>query len=95
MSVTHVSEDYYFVYGSDGARVGQPFDGGYTYVHAPDYDTAFALWSAIHNPNNVYPPPYSELFTGYRLRKFGMNDEIFDDNYKPCHDTIIYQDRKE
>lgn len=88
--------EFRFVYGSNGKEVGQDFNGGYTLIRIAEtyegnhYDAAFALWNAIHNPFNLTPPPYSELWTDVRLKKFGYNDDSFDREFGKCHDVISY-----
>lgn len=84
-------KNYYFTYGVAGKSVGQDYDGGYTFVHAPDWNTAQMLWSAIHNPEQKYPYPYAMLYTEQDLKRKGWDE----DRFGVCHDTIIYQDRKE
>lgn len=88
--------EFRFIYGSNGKEVGHPYNGGYSLIRIDDkyegnhYDMAFAIWNAIHNPHNLISPPYHELWTDIRMRKFGYTDEYFDKEFGKCHDIISF-----
>lgn len=86
---------YRFTYGSNGKYVGQDFNGGYTMVVAPDWNTAVRLWSAVHNKFDAYPMPYSELYTDHHLEVKNWTDVEFDEHFYPCRDIICYTERIE
>lgn len=83
--------NYYFTYGAQGKSNGQDYDGGHTFVHAPDFGTAITLFHAIHPRKEPHIASFSSCYTEQDMKRNGWDEEHFG----TCHDAIIYNDRKE
>lgn len=83
--------NFYITYGIAGKEVGHDYNGGYTFVHASDWNTAVEIWKAVHHRDKPYPLSCAFIYSEADLRRLGKTE----DDLGVCHDTIIYQDRKE
>lgn len=82
--------NFVITYGISGKTVGHDYDGGYTFVHAPNYEAAVNLWKAIHHRTDDYPLKCAFIYNENDLKRLGKDMEDFG----VCHDTIVYQDRE-
>lgn len=83
-------EGFYFTYGVSGKSVGHDYDGGYTYVYAPNFATATKLWRAMHQPDNDGDLKCAFIYSDTMMRDMGMKE----DNLGNCHDCIVYSNHE-